>query len=378
MRRLIICIVSLFIGVNLFAGDTGSASMTFLNIAPNPRVAALGESFTAQVDDASSVYWNPAGLNTLNNMEAIANYNIYFESISFFNIMFAKNFSFGGLGINITALSFGSIDNYIDGTLSGSISPNDFLVSVAYSRKIMYNLFIGGAFKYISESLTTDYSGTGIGFDMGILYKNPLGIFIKRSFIKPLKFGFVVQNIGIGPKYDVDNNSLPFNIKFGFAYKLRLTHSVAKLKDINFMLDFLIPKDSSFGIRYGTEFWWYNLGGMIDAAFRIGLKMPQDLGFVTGLTFGAGVRIFGVEIDYAFVNYGDLGLTHRLGLDYKFGTILKPKESASPSEERKATTGKAKNKKEEKIKKSGDNSDQLDEQDLNDTDVIEEDLDLEE
>ncbi len=376
MKKLSIFLLNIFIAVNLSAGETGSASMQFLNIAPNARVAAMGDSFTAQADDVSAAYWNPGGLNYLKNMEVGVNYNLYIENISFLNVMFAKNFSFGGLGVNLSALSFGSIDNYVDGELAGTISPTDLLFSVSYSREIMYNLSIGGTFKFMSESLTDEHTGSGIGFDVGLLYNDPLGIFIKKSFVKPLKFGFTVQNIGIGPKYETDNNSLPLSIKFGFAYKYRFAHSVAMLKDINLMLDFVVPNDASFGIRYGTELWWYNLGGMVDAALRFGIKAPQDLGFVSGITAGLGIRIYGIEIDYAVVNMGDLGLTHRIGMDYKFGAIVKPKEVfiKEPAEEKKSVEKEDANKKKEELEKE----DELNEDNFEDDSDTEEELDLEE
>lgn len=323
----------------LFAGEPGSKAMTFLNIAPNPRAAALGESFTALADDVSAVYWNPAGLAYLDDMEVAGNMNLYLESISYYNLQFVKPFGLGNLGANISILSYGSIDKYEDGNIIGSISPSDFLFSASYSKKLKKDLFVGGTLKFASEYLSDEYSGSGFGIDAGLLYLNPLGTLIKRSYIKPLNFGLVVQNLGSGPKFDKERGGLPINIKAGFAYKYTFYRAIANLKEINFMLDFNVPTDSSFGIRYGTEAWWYNLAnGLMDVAVRVGFKYPTDLGILSSMTFGAGIRMFNAQLDYALINYGDLGYTHRIGVLYRFGKITKPYEPApevKPVEEKK-------------------------------------------
>lgn len=320
MKRIfLIFLILIAISSFAFAGDPGSKAMTFLNIAPNPRTTALGKAFIALADDVSAVYWNPAGVGNLKNMEIAGNMNMYIESIRYYNLQVAKPFFFGNLGLNLSVVSYGDIDNYKDGELIGTISPSDFLFTGVYSRKLNKNLFIGGSLKFASETLTDEHSGSAFGIDVGLLYLTP--------YIKPLNFGLVIQNIGIGPKFDKERNSLPINIKFGFAYKYRFYRAVANLKDLNFVLDFIIPADASFGIRYGTEAWWYNLAnGLLDVAVRVGFKFPSDLGILSALTFGAGIRMFNTQLDYALINYGDLGFTHRIGVLYRFGKIEKPIE----------------------------------------------------
>jgi hypothetical protein len=48
------------------------------------------------------------------------------------------------------------------------------------------------------------------------------------------------------------------------------------------------------------------------------IKNTGDLGGVTGLTAGAGVKLAMFTVDYALVSYGDLGLTHQLALSVSF------------------------------------------------------------
>ena len=153
--------------------------------------------------------------------------------------------------------------------------------------------------------------------DIGIIYINPFGSIIKSGFLKPLQFGAVVQNFGTGPKYSEENNYLPINIKLGLAYKYGFSSAGIKWGGINFMLDLIFPSDDSMGIRFGTETWLYDLFKGLDMALRLGLRSFQETDFISGLTGGVGMRISRIEVDYALVNFGDLGMTHRIGLIYK-------------------------------------------------------------
>ena len=43
-------------------GQPGTSVMPVLSIDQGPRLAAMGGAGIAAVDDASAIYWNPAGL----------------------------------------------------------------------------------------------------------------------------------------------------------------------------------------------------------------------------------------------------------------------------------------------------------------------------
>ncbi len=298
----------------LLAEDSDIKSLTFLEIPPNPRAASLGESFTALADDVSAVYWNPAGLSLLSNTEIGINYNAYFESMSYFNMQYATRLKIGSLGLNLSTFSYGDIENYVDNNFVGIINSSDLLLSASYSYSFIPQLYLGASIKYISEKLTDAYKGTGVAGDIGVLYKNPFSV-------KQLRLGLLVQNIGFGPKFDQQQNYLPLNIKLGMAYQLRLNHVLAKLDEINFMVDILRLSDERFGFHYGNELWFNRVTSGLDMALRLGMKLPSDFNFFTSMSYGLGIKFTKLEIDYALINFGELGLTHRIGLNYKFGKI---------------------------------------------------------
>ncbi|MDZ7339934.1 MAG: UPF0164 family protein, partial [candidate division KSB1 bacterium] len=49
--------------------NTGTSAANFLKIGVGPRGNALGGAFVAQVNDYSSLYWNPAGIAGMTSLE---------------------------------------------------------------------------------------------------------------------------------------------------------------------------------------------------------------------------------------------------------------------------------------------------------------------
>ena len=47
---------------DVYAQSTVSTGVPFLLIGPNSRFGAMGETGTAIADDATAMFWNPAGL----------------------------------------------------------------------------------------------------------------------------------------------------------------------------------------------------------------------------------------------------------------------------------------------------------------------------
>ncbi|GAI40545.1 unnamed protein product, partial [marine sediment metagenome] len=98
------------------------------------------------------------------------------------------------------------------------------------------------------------------------------------------------------------SDPLPLTLRGGLALRLD-PFAVA--------LDVVKPSDDDTYFCAGAE-WW--IAGL--AALRAGYKSNQDIG--SGLTVGLGFNLATVELDYAYVDYGDLGNTHRISLGFKW------------------------------------------------------------
>ena len=57
----------------------------------------------------------------------------------------------------------------------------------------------------------------------------------------------------------------------------------------------------------------------IRMGYRYALKNP-DLGGLSNFSAGIGLRFSALSLDYGFVPLGDLGMTHRISLNFRFKT----------------------------------------------------------
>lgn len=96
----------------VFAQDkVGTTGAQFLEVGVSPRADAVGGAFTAIADDASAVYYNPAGLVQLENRQVMVSLIDYPADISYSFVGVALPLGFGGvLGIGYYGLDAGEID----------------------------------------------------------------------------------------------------------------------------------------------------------------------------------------------------------------------------------------------------------------------------
>ncbi len=289
---------------NYAIGKVGGSE---LKIGLGPRPVAMGEAFVAKADDLNSTAWNPAGLAQLTGYQAGFMHNIYLQETSLEYVAYAQNlFEGAGIGANLTYLNYGKLDKVqVDASglpvVVGDFTPSVFTFTAGYGQWVLSSLAVGGAVKFISQSIDTE-SYSAVAVDVGGLI---------RPGVEGLQFGLAIQNLGT----ELAEASLPMNAKVGAAYVVPVKFSE---KDVwNLLLDVNVPfGDTNYtSVNIGTEYWYNQM-----IAARVGYKAKNtgDLGGVTGLTAGLGVQIQMINVDYALVSFGDLGLTHQIAIGVNF------------------------------------------------------------
>jgi hypothetical protein len=121
----------------------------------------------------------------------------------------------------------------------------------------------------------------------------------------------VVQNIGSRIKFIEKSYALPLSIRLGLSCRLGEKFVLA--------LDGVAPIDNDPNVHVGCEY-VLDVIKSVAIAFRLGYKTTStsDLDALSGLSAGLGFNIKGLNVDYAWVPYGDLGYTHRISLGIKF------------------------------------------------------------
>jgi hypothetical protein len=286
--------------------NIGQVGGSELKIGLGARPVAMGEAFVAQADDLNTTAWNPAGLSQIQGIQAGFMHNIYLQDTSMEYLAYAQNlFPGAGIGANVTYLNYGSLDKYdeVNGlpVANGSFTPTVFTGTIGYGQWLLPSLAVGVSLKMISQTIDTEHY-SAVAVDLGGLYK---------TAVTGLQLGLAVQNLGS----QLAGANLPQNLKVGAAYVLPV--KFAANDTWNTLVDVNVPfGDTSYtSVNLGTEYWYNQV-----VAGRVGyqIKNTGDLGGVTGLTAGAGVKVSMFSVDYALVSYGDLGLTHQLAISVSF------------------------------------------------------------
>lgn len=283
--------------------DKGTSSAEFLKLGVGGRACGMGEAFSAVADDSSAIYWNPAGLARIKGRSAMFMHAALFEGISYEFLGYGQRVKdIGAFGIGIQYLSVGIIQetDSSGSEIGSSFSPKDMAISAAYSMTTQGFSF-GASAKYIHSKIIKSASTVALDF----------GVLSPKILQENLMLSFVVQNLGGKLKFDRESDPLPFNIKFGSALSLE--------KNCTLALDLNLPRDNRPYVALGTE---YRIPYGPDWRFsgRLGFnsKTLSDVSGFTGFSFGIGAGVRRFQLDYAFVPFGTIGLTHRVSLALNF------------------------------------------------------------
>ena len=67
--RLLVILTLALQSFNYSQNNVATTSAAFLEIGPGARSIGMGSAYVSVADDASSIYWNPAGIASLNQTE---------------------------------------------------------------------------------------------------------------------------------------------------------------------------------------------------------------------------------------------------------------------------------------------------------------------
>ena len=289
----------------LFAAS-GKSGAGFLQVGVGARASGMGGAFGAISDDVSAIYWNPAGLSSLQKKEINLSINAYIKDTSSQFLAFAMPWGEScALGVGVNMLSVKDIEkrsttDSSDTADGGTFKTSDMALSLAFAHKFSMgsgNLHWGVALKNVSSDLGTE-SASSIALDGGVKYAEEEG---------GLSASLAVVNLGGELKFVDVGDSLPMTVKPGVAYRMNLgeTKLIAAL-DIDLLLN-----DGETRARPGVEWWVKDM-----LAVRAGLEAGRDAG--GGFSAGVGFKQEFLGIDYGISPYGDLGTSHRISISYRF------------------------------------------------------------
>ena len=286
----------------------GTVGAQFLKIGIGARATGMGGSFTAVADDASAVYWNPAGISRLSGNIASVNHTVWATDISLTQAAYIFNVGFmpGMFAIQAKAMYLSDMERTTvykpdgDGTY---FDAGDSQFGLTYSRSLT-DKFSAGLTASLIHSGLDDLSANAVTFDFGTLYD---------TGYKTLRIGFAIQNIGGSLTYidPARAGKVPTIFRVGASMDVVQSGNNALLMSA----EFSHPPDNSERINLGGEYSFkdfffarggYNFGYDSETlAAGLGVKFPTSLSTET-------------RFDYSYTDMSDLGGAHRFSLDIAF------------------------------------------------------------
>jgi len=323
-RRLIVALTLL-----LAACYPKAAMAAYEDVGVGARVSGLGHAYTAVADDVYSVYYNPAGLATLDRPELGTTYSKLLTGLSDGSqpsnsfLAYAHPIEGGRKG------TFGAGWNYF--TLGGLYRESQLMASYGrglFARTQPNRYYIGGTVKYLNRSVggtaeaSNGISNTGVAMgqadpvlqnaskgnldaDLGFLWR-----------VKPRwTVGFMAQHL-LAPNVGFSgDDKLGRNLKLGGAYKTpfsTLTGDVRLQSAPDGSMDKIVA--------VAAEKW---LPTLLHGSFGVRGSLSTGSRDFRQLSFGLSYKISRMQFDYGFA-LPIAGMTstsgsHRLGLTLRFG-----------------------------------------------------------
>ncbi len=341
MKKLFLAAAMLFIVPALFASEFGGVTAApYLNMGVGARASGMGEAYTAIVDNVDATWWNPGALVKVENPQFSLMHNQNFGGTAYEYL--GVGFPAEQLGLNIwgtigiSALlvrvdDVATTKENPDGTYSqDQAARGEFygaggtVLGLSYSWQAAKAFAVGMTLKLINQKVALE-EGWIPAMDLGILVNTNLPGF---------DLGMVFQNVSFMQMNQVSgapDAPLPLNLKFGLGYKAKRVFTSeddprdALAVDIDGILP-LQPANMPFGLNFGLEYSMNFGDNIIKPRFGYrfdGNNFISDLGWFSGFTFGFGYsRNFegtDVAVDYAYIPFGQLGMSNRVGLTINVG-----------------------------------------------------------
>ncbi|MCF7805465.1 MAG: PorV/PorQ family protein [Candidatus Marinimicrobia bacterium] len=300
------------------------SGMQWLSIPVGARAAALGGAYTAVANDASSIFWNPAGVALSNGGNLfiaqtnwIADINVNAASVSY---------DAGGLGY--FSASFAGVDwGVFHGTRrsetsagfveTGEFSPTNWAAGMGYARRVTDRFAIGGHLRYLHENLGSTLEGT---MDAGTEYtaKTSLMAFdfgtIYYTGFKDLRLAMSLQNFSEEKKYREAHFPLPLTFKFGIAMDMTSFWTSESPHSVLLSVDAIHPRDYTERMNFGLEYGFKNMFFL-----RGGYKTNYD---EEDFTVGGGLNYeiggFALGIDYSYLQFQHFDAVQMFTVNFHF------------------------------------------------------------
>ncbi|SMO94921.1 type IX secretion system outer membrane channel protein PorV [Gracilimonas mengyeensis] len=214
-------------------------AVPFLQIEPDSRGAGMGNTGVAIADNASALYWNPAGLAfqkggnqaSITHSNWLANFNV---DDLFYDYLVGRYYveGIGTFGAHITFLNLGEQAETREDSpeIISRFQSYEVAVGGSYGYEVSDNFAVGTSLRLIYSSLASGTTisaqkvnpGSSVAVDLSFLYRtDPFDLGGRNA---RFSFGTNLANLGPGIQYtdNAQKDPLPTTLRFGWAFDIDL------------------------------------------------------------------------------------------------------------------------------------------------------------
>lgn len=329
MKKIILLILFITLTASGQNPNLGTSGAKFLSISISSKAEALGGAVVGLIDDASSVFYNPAGIAKVKNVEAFFAYSnwLKFFDLNSFSVVYNMGDA-GALAASLISFSTGKMEITTEEKPNGTgryFDASDIMVGITYAKFLTDRFNAGVSIKYVRQQIWNE-TANGIAFDIGTQY---------RIDFQNLTIAMSMTNFGgdmkfDGPDLDVthlknpnypisrltparlqtDEYPLPLHFQVGIGFDI-YQQDFLKIRG---GIDATHPNDNNERVQTGLEFNFYDRFYV-----RGGYKYNYD---DQKFSFGAGANVpFSdsfISFDYSYSVYDLLPNVNRISLSIKF------------------------------------------------------------
>ncbi len=336
-------IILTFLTFSIYTAQTdvnskvGTTSGNILLMEVGSRAIGMGSAFVGIADDASAMFWNPAGTSLIKEPSLQYQFSQRYAEVQhhFFGFTFPITDD-DIFGIMVQYLTVGEMEVTTIESPEGTgemFDANNIVITTNYSKQLTKRVHVGISGKYIYERIWLE-TATNFAFDLGTIYNvDEMG----------LRIGMNILNLGTemgiseGPhlsfykdkpddfpgspspesQLSMEKYPLPTSFSLGVSSVILGRKSIWLQSAENELLisaSLIDSFDNPFRINIGAEYSWNDI-----ISFRSGYRFFYD---TQGFSAGVGLNFNqftnnNIQVDYVWVDYGDLGSVSVMGLEFR-------------------------------------------------------------
>ncbi len=297
----------------------GTDAFAFLDFGIGGRALGMGNASVVSINDATSIYWNPAKLGIIEKAtlsgfylhQPLGSWSVPGDNNIFLAFILPVK-KIGGIGLSFYQFKLADIEYWkSEGAETFKITDAENVLYLSYGHKVMKDLAIGVNLKGYYQSLDT-FSSYGFSADFALHF----------LFSANLNSSLLLQSPGkIRWNNNIEKDEIPAKATFGISY--------SPFRNMLLEADIKTKRSRPLKICLGGEYSCYFLNFLTEEKDKsiLGLKFRGGIRDISwenksnflGLSAGLGIdllspaSLFKVKIDYALIFRYIFGISHAVG-----------------------------------------------------------------